>query len=90
MGTVNVDIEVGDPTGYRFETLIALVDTGASLTTLPGSTLRNLGVTPRNNFSFFGPTEGKFSGTWAELGSASTVGRKSRWWCSVMRTWSLC
>ena len=38
MGTFNADIEIGNPEGSRFETVNALVDTGASMTSLPGST----------------------------------------------------
>lgn len=46
MGTFSYTIEVGDPQGQRFETIDALVDTGASYTTLPRSLLHRLGVRP--------------------------------------------
>jgi clan AA aspartic protease len=46
MGTFRVQIEVGDPEGKRFESVEALVDTGATNTTLPASVLERLGVTP--------------------------------------------
>ena len=46
MGTFSYTIEVGDPQGERFETLEALVDTGAGYTTLPRSLLHRLGVRP--------------------------------------------
>jgi len=46
MGTFRVEIEVGDPEGTRFESVEALVDTGATNTTLPASILEDLGVTP--------------------------------------------
>lgn len=52
MGTFNIDIEIGDPTGTRFETVTALVDTGASVTTLPGPILEELGVVPHTEFNF--------------------------------------
>ena len=52
MGTFNTDIEIGSPEGSRFETVNALVDTGASLTGLSGSTLRELGVVPHGYISF--------------------------------------
>ncbi len=46
MGTFLVQIELGDPEGRRHETGEALVDSGATHTTVPGSTLRRLGVSP--------------------------------------------
>ena len=46
MGTFLVKIEVGSPDAQRWETVEALVDTGASQCSLPGSVLRNLGVSP--------------------------------------------
>ncbi len=44
MGTFRVSIGIGDPQGQQYESLDALVDTGATYTTLPGSLLRRLGV----------------------------------------------
>ncbi len=52
MGTFLVSLEVGDPQGERFETVEALVDTGATYTTLPASTLRRLGVSPQRRGLF--------------------------------------
>ncbi len=54
MGTFFVEIEIGDPTGERWVTIEALVDTGASTTSVPGSVLRDLGVEPlrQQNFRF--------------------------------------
>lgn len=46
MGTFRVQVEVGDPEGKRFQTVEALVDTGATNTTLPSPLLADLGVTP--------------------------------------------
>jgi len=46
MGTFRVQIEVGDPEGRRFESVEALVDTGATNTTLAASVLEGLGVNP--------------------------------------------
>ncbi len=46
MGTFRVSIEIGDPQGETFEAVEALVDTGATNTTLPGSVLQQLGVQP--------------------------------------------
>ncbi len=54
MGTFFVEIQIANPSAQRWTTLEALVDTGASTTSVPGSILRELGVTPlrQNNFRF--------------------------------------
>ena len=52
MGTFRVTIEVGDPQGQRYEPVDALVDTGASYTTVPASMLRRPGVTPHDSVFF--------------------------------------
>ena len=52
MGTFSTAIEIGRPDGSLFETVNALVDTGASLTTVPAAILRRLGVTPHRKFVF--------------------------------------
>lgn len=54
MGTFYVEIEAGDPTGERWVTLDALVDSGASRSSLPSSILRDLGVdaTRQKHFRF--------------------------------------
>ncbi len=46
MGTFSVQIAIGDEEGQRWTTLDALVDTGASITAVPSSVLRELGVEP--------------------------------------------
>jgi len=46
MGVFKVPIEVGDPAARTFETVEAMVDTGATNTMLPADLLRKLGVTP--------------------------------------------
>jgi clan AA aspartic protease len=46
MGTFKVRMEIGDATGDSWETLEALVDTGATYTMLPAPLLRRLGVNP--------------------------------------------
>ena len=46
MGNFRVTIEVGSPDHSRFETVEALVDTGATYTQLPESFLKDLGITP--------------------------------------------
>ena len=52
MGTFSVGIEVGDPTESRFETVDALVDTGASHTWVPRDVLERLGVEPHTRWEF--------------------------------------
>ncbi len=52
MGTFSVRIEVGDPEGKRFEAIDAIVDTGATRTTIPAPVLRALGVEPYRKASF--------------------------------------
>jgi clan AA aspartic protease len=44
MGTFTAPIEIGDPDRSRWIQLDALVDTGASISAVPGSILRDLGV----------------------------------------------
>lgn len=46
MGTFYWPMEVASPDGLRWETVEALVDTGASHTVLPASMLHRLGVIP--------------------------------------------
>ena len=54
MGAFRVPIEIGAPSGSEFETVDAVVDTGATYTTLPGSVLTRLGIAPyrRRTFAF--------------------------------------
>lgn len=44
MGTFKVRMEIGDPAGERWETVEALVDTGATYTMIPAPLLARLGV----------------------------------------------
>ena len=46
MGTFAVQISIGDTEGEHWTTLDAVVDTGASITSVPSSVLRDLGVEP--------------------------------------------
>ena len=46
MGTFRMNVEVGDPDGRRYERVEALVDTGATYTSLPRPLLEALGVVP--------------------------------------------
>ena len=46
MGVFSVSISVGDTTGQEWLDLSATVDTGAFISSVPGSILRHLGVAP--------------------------------------------
>ena len=46
MGTFNVEIQIGDSARERWIAMDALVDTGASITSMSASVLRRLGVEP--------------------------------------------
>ena len=54
MDTVQVEIQIGDPAAENWVTVSALVDTGATMTAVPASVLRRLGVEPitRKAFQF--------------------------------------
>ena len=81
MGVFTVEIGIGDPDGLRFESVEAMVDSGASYTMIPSSLLRSLGVTPlkRRGFKLAGGSriELEIGQTWmrveGELGIAPVV-----------------
>lgn len=52
MGTFSVRLEVSDAAGLRSEEIDAVVDTGATRTTIPGSLLRRLGIDPYRSAEF--------------------------------------
>ncbi len=52
MGVFHVELEIGDPRGQNYQIVEAMVDSGATYTTMPASLLRGLGVEPRNNRTF--------------------------------------
>ena len=52
MGTFSVPISIGDPQGENWIEFDALVDTDASVTSVPGSSLIDLGVKPAAQHSF--------------------------------------
>ena len=52
MGTFSVPISIGSPDGQRWAPLDALVDTGASIASVPASVLRGLGVEPMRTERF--------------------------------------
>ena len=71
MGTFTVELQVGDPQGRRFEPVEAMVDSGATYTTLPASLLAGLGVAPRTTRRFVladgTRIERGFGWTWTRL-----------------------
>ena len=77
MGTFNTDIEIGSPEGSRFETVNAFVDTGASITAVPASILRRLGVRPhrKNTFELADgrEIERDVGRTWIRIGRQSEI-----------------
>ncbi len=56
METFSVEIAIGDVGGESYETMDALVDTGATTTVVPGAVLRRLGIAPtkRETFEYAG------------------------------------
>lgn len=52
MGTFRVAIELGDPAGTRWQSVEALVDTGATYTSVPAPLLEVLGVLPHMHARF--------------------------------------
>jgi len=77
MGTFFVPIEVGDPDGKRYERIDALVDTGATYTSVPGSTLRALGVEPYDRLRFIqadgSEYERDIGQTWVKIGGKPVI-----------------
>ncbi len=52
MGTFTLPIQIGDLSGSQFVEITALVDTGATYTTLPGSILTRLGIEQESHRRF--------------------------------------
>jgi len=52
MGTFHATMEIGDPAGNRWEEVDALVDTGATYTSIPASLLQRLGILPNDRLTF--------------------------------------
>jgi clan AA aspartic protease len=52
VGTFNVALQIGDPSGERWEWIEALADTGATYTMVPASVLRGLGLQPVRSIPF--------------------------------------
>ena len=52
MGMFSIEVQVAHPTEQRFESIEALVDTGATYTVLPATLLRSLGIQPHRTSEF--------------------------------------
>ena len=52
MGTFNVEIEIGDPDGKRFERVNALANSRTPYAVLPSALLADLGVKPHRTAAF--------------------------------------
>jgi len=52
MGTFTIRIDLGDPDGRRWQTIEALVDSGATFTMAPRSLLERLDVRPQDKVPF--------------------------------------
>lgn len=77
MGTFVVPLEVADPEGRHFETVEAMVDSGATCTTLPTSFLERLGVVPHGVRTFVladgSRVERGFGRTWMRLDGSEDI-----------------
>ena len=52
MGVFQVELQIGDPQGQRYETVEAMVDSGATYTMLPSALLHGLGVAAESSRTF--------------------------------------
>ena len=77
MGTFSVQLQVGDPSGQRFEAIDAMVDSGATYTVLPASLLERLGVdahaTRRFTLADGSRVERRFGRTWIGIDGKADV-----------------
>lgn len=77
MGTFTVQLEVADPEGRHFETVEAMVDSGATYTTLPTSILERLGMVPHSVRRFVladgSRVERGFGRTWMRLDGSEDI-----------------
>ena len=77
MGTFSVRLEVGNPSGQRFETIDAMVDSGATYTVLPASLLEGLDVDAHSTRHFRladgSRVERRFGRTWIRINGEADV-----------------
>lgn len=83
MGTFTVPLQIADPEGRHYETVQAMVDSGATYTVLPGSILERLGVVPHSARSFIladgSRVERGFGRTWMRLDGREDVSPVAFW-----------
>ena len=77
MGTFRALVEIGDTDGVHWEPVAALVDTGATYTTVPASLLDRLGVRPHARTAFLladgRQIEEDIGRTWVRIGDRAEV-----------------
>jgi len=77
MGTFNVDVEIGNPSGDRYESVSALVDTGSTYTVIPRPILERLSVKPTRSATFRlgdeSTLEAEIGQTWLRIDGTSVI-----------------
>ena len=77
MGTFRAILELGDPDGVSWEPVDALVDTGATYTTVPAALLERLGVRPLARAAFLladgREIEQDIGQTWVRIGDRAVI-----------------
>jgi clan AA aspartic protease len=77
VGTFRIELEIGDPAGLHFELIDALVDTGATYTSVPRPLLESLGVQPHARATFVladgRQVERAIGRTWIRVGGAAEI-----------------
>ena len=77
MGTFNADLRIGPPDLSDWETVSALVDTGATYSMAPASLLRRLGIEPEESveFEIAGGETAEYPTGWAAFSASGRIGR---------------
>jgi predicted aspartyl protease len=77
MGTFHVEVEIGDSEGRRYDRIEALVDTGATYTTLSRPLLEALGIVPHSRARFVladgRPVERDIGHAWLRVGDRTVI-----------------
>lgn len=77
VGVFQVEFQIGDPQGERWEPLRASVDTGSSYTCVPEEMLRRLGVEPLGRREFVladeTPIDRDIGQTWVRIGEEALI-----------------
>lgn len=83
MGIFTVWLQVADPENRRYETIEAMVDSGATYTLLPGSILARLGVVPHGSRRFVladgSRVERGFGSTWMRFNDREAISPVVSW-----------